>query len=194
MSEELVAQLKTDNRFGGLGSQELKRIADLAVRMRSLSLFEPLSDLERAYIAQAGKLQEGERGDILIHQGSTDKTLYFILKGQLRVWKKDEQGRTLLLNYVGEDDFCGELVFIEGEEERALWQAYQQANHALSASPSLSKFVDAFAPVVPQIDLFFDKVMVMAEDEALRNNRLGLMKALADLTDGIVDLTQIQGS
>ncbi len=82
----------------------------------------------------------------------------------------------------------------EADEERALWQSYQQAAQAISAASSLSKFVDAFAPLVPQIDLFFDNVMVMAEDEAVRDNRLSLMVALADLTAGIVDLTKIQGS
>ena len=30
------------------------------------------------------------------------------------------------------------------------------------------------------VDLFFDKVMVMAEDPALRRNRLALLKRLAD--------------
>ncbi len=82
----------------------------------------------------------------------------------------------------------------EADEERALWQSYQQASQEISSSSPLSKFVDAFAPMVPQIDLFFDKVMVMAEDEAVRDNRLCLMKAFADLATGIVDLTKIQGS
>jgi glycyl-tRNA synthetase len=82
----------------------------------------------------------------------------------------------------------------ETDEERTLWQQYQEASQVISPSSSLSKFVEAFAPMVAHIDLFFDKVMVMAEDETVRNNRLRLMKAFADLPNGIVDLTKIQGS
>jgi CRP-like cAMP-binding protein len=119
MSEELIAQLKTDSRFQGVSSEELERIADLTLRLRPISLFESLSVLDRAYIAQAGQLQENERGDVLIHQGDTEKVLYVILKGQLRVWTRDERGRTLLLNYHAENDFCGELVFISGQERAA---------------------------------------------------------------------------
>lgn len=119
MSEELIAQLKTDKRFQGLSPEELRRIADIAARLRPISLFESLSVLDRAYIAQAGKLLESERGDILIRQGDTEKVMYIILTGQLRVWTRDERGRTLLLNYHGENDFCGELVFISGHERAA---------------------------------------------------------------------------
>jgi CRP-like cAMP-binding protein len=119
MSEELIAQLKTDPRFQGVSDEELGRVARIAARLRSISLLESLSDLDRAYIAQAGKLQESERGDILIHQGDTERVLYIILKGQLRVWTRDERGHKRLLNYHGANDFCGELVFISGHERAA---------------------------------------------------------------------------
>jgi glycyl-tRNA synthetase len=82
----------------------------------------------------------------------------------------------------------------ETDAERAVWQHYQHARQTLTPASSLSAFVDVFAPLVPHIDRFFDQVMVMADDETLRNNRLRLMKAYADLTAGIVDLMQIQGS
>jgi len=77
-------------------------------------------------------------------------------------------------------------------EPDALWQAYQQQR--ISPSSTLGDFVKGFVSFVTLIDTLFDNVMVMAEDEALRENRLRLMKALADLQNEIVDLTKIQGS
>ena len=40
---------------------------------------------------------------------------------------------------------------------------------------------------------FFDEVLVMAEDESLRNSRLALVQHLAALADGIADLSQLEG-
>jgi glycyl-tRNA synthetase beta chain len=43
------------------------------------------------------------------------------------------------------------------------------------------------------VDAFFEQVMVMAEDEALRNNRLALLKRLSDLFLQAADLSRLQG-
>lgn len=43
------------------------------------------------------------------------------------------------------------------------------------------------------VDAFFDQVMVMAEDEAVRNNRLALLKRLSDLFLQAADLSRLQG-
>ena len=41
------------------------------------------------------------------------------------------------------------------------------------------------------VDDFFNDVMVMADDLAVRNNRLALLRAITGLTTGIVDLSKI---
>lgn len=43
----------------------------------------------------------------------------------------------------------------------------------------------------PAIDLFFDKVMVMVDDENLRSQRLGLLKTLVDEFSSIADFSEI---
>jgi glycyl-tRNA synthetase beta chain len=67
--------------------------------------------------------------------------------------------------------------------ERALAEAveaaYDDTGHALSHGD----YVDVLAHLArlrPQVDAFFDAVMVNAEDPALRANRLALLKRLAD--------------
>jgi glycyl-tRNA synthetase beta chain len=44
------------------------------------------------------------------------------------------------------------------------------------------------------IDSFFGEVMVMAEDMAVRNNRLALLKAITNLTATIADISKIVAS
>jgi glycyl-tRNA synthetase beta chain len=47
------------------------------------------------------------------------------------------------------------------------------------------------ADLQPAVDQFFDNVMVMAEDESLRNNRLNLLKALRDLFLQVADISHL---
>ncbi len=54
-------------------------------------------------------------------------------------------------------------------------------------------FLAAFQPLVEPITVFFDEVLVMAEDKALRDNRLALLQCIADLAKGTVDLSKLQG-
>ncbi|HAV76167.1 MAG TPA: glycine--tRNA ligase subunit beta, partial [Anaerolineae bacterium] len=57
--------------------------------------------------------------------------------------------------------------------------------------------VDAFLKVVlaliPSITSFFEKIMVMAEEKDLRENRLGLMQRIASLSNGVADLSKLEG-
>ena len=61
----------------------------------------------------------------------------------------------------------------------AVEAVYAETGHALAHGD----YVDALAHLArlrPQVDAFFDAVMVNVEDTALRRNRLALLKRLAD--------------
>jgi glycyl-tRNA synthetase beta chain len=49
----------------------------------------------------------------------------------------------------------------------------------------------ALAGVRAEVDTFFDKVMVMAEEPQLRNNRLALLKSLGDLMNQVADISKL---
>ena len=53
---------------------------------------------------------------------------------------------------------------------------------------SLERLVDKLRP---HIDTFFDKVMVMVEDEQLRSNRLALLQELLREFSTIADFSEI---
>ena len=58
---------------------------------------------------------------------------------------------------------------------------------------SVADFVEAFLPVVPAIDRFFDEVLVMTDERALRENRLALLQRVVKLADGVADLSKLEG-
>ena len=47
------------------------------------------------------------------------------------------------------------------------------------------------AGVRAEVDAFFDKVLVNAEDEAIRTNRLGLLTQLAALMNRVADISKL---
>ncbi|HSQ87892.1 glycine--tRNA ligase subunit beta [Romboutsia sp.] len=54
-----------------------------------------------------------------------------------------------------------------------------------------SESLDCFAALRPSIDATFDSVMIMDKDEAIKNNRLGLLKQIYDTMLSICDLSKI---
>ncbi|MCB9445177.1 MAG: glycine--tRNA ligase subunit beta [Ardenticatenaceae bacterium] len=75
--------------------------------------------------------------------------------------------------------------------ERTLLAAYQSA--AASVDSSVPAFVGALREMVPAINDFFDAVLVMDEDTAVRENRLALLQHIANLTQGMADLSHLEG-
>jgi len=82
--------------------------------------------------------------------------------------------------------------FVEPATKR-LYEAYQTCQAQVNPQSTVDELFIAFQPVVEPINTFFDEVLVMTEDKALRENRLALLQRIAGLTEGIVDLTRVEG-
>ena len=59
------------------------------------------------------------------------------------------------------------------------------------ANKEYNKALDAFASIKPLVDNLFDNVMIMDKDEAVKENRLGLLKQIYDTMLTICDLSKI---
>ena len=80
--------------------------------------------------------------------------------------------------------------FIEGEEKN-LHKAIQSTVNGQPSS--VDEFLNVVVKLIPSINVFFDKVLVMAEDEKIKQNRLGLVGQIAHLSNGIADLSKLEG-
>jgi glycyl-tRNA synthetase beta chain len=79
-------------------------------------------------------------------------------------------------------------------EEKALWQqlsAVAPAVESLRAGRRYTEALEQIATLRPAVDAFFDKVMVMAPDAALRRNRLALIAEIARRLSSIADFSEI---
>ena len=77
--------------------------------------------------------------------------------------------------------------------ETALFEAVQKADKEKLSDGDLDGFFGLFDPLIPLISDFFDNVLVMDEDLALRENRLGLLQIIASFSEDILDLTRLEG-
>ena len=82
----------------------------------------------------------------------------------------------------------------EVDAETALHQAAMEANKEVLAASVKYDYAAVLAEatkLVDPINKFFDDVMVMAEDEKIKNNRLALLSAVKDVTHAVGDLNAI---
>ncbi|PSC72381.1 Glycine-tRNA ligase chloroplastic mitochondrial [Micractinium conductrix] len=82
---------------------------------------------------------------------------------------------------------------LQQDEERALVAAFKAAAAQITPGMSVPAFLAAAEPLIAPLDSYFDKVFVMCEDEAVRRNRLALLRDLAALPAGILDLAELPG-
>ncbi|MCU0231676.1 MAG: glycine--tRNA ligase subunit beta [Acidobacteria bacterium] len=87
----------------------------------------------------------------------------------------------------------GESALREPEELR-LAAAIGAAERELAAAAAAGDYERALAHVArlrPDVDLFFDKIMVMDKDPVLRRARLSLLDRVARATHGVVDMAEL---
>jgi glycyl-tRNA synthetase beta subunit len=80
--------------------------------------------------------------------------------------------------------------------EGELYEAYHAARLKITPDSTVDELLTAFLPLVDVIDRYFAResgVLVMAEEVAVRENRLAQLQHIAGLADGIVDLSRLEG-
>lgn len=74
---------------------------------------------------------------------------------------------------------------------RAALDAITPSATALFAQGDFSGYLTSFASLKAPVDDFFDNVMVMADDKAVRANRLALLRDLRDAMNKVADLSRL---
>jgi glycyl-tRNA synthetase len=97
-----------------------------------------------------------------------------ITRSQEQEYSVDEK----LLKIDAEKDLFAELV----RAESISWQV-----------GDVDDVFNAFIPMIPAINKFFDDVLVMDEDKAIQHNRLGLLQRISALAAGTADLSHLEG-
>ena len=89
-----------------------------------------------------------------------------------------------------------DAALLNEAQEKELYEAYGRVAgeaHMLSAAHDYGRALEVISTLRPAVDRFFDKVLVMAEDREVRQNRLRLLKKLDELFSEIAHFAKIEG-
>ena len=75
--------------------------------------------------------------------------------------------------------------------EQELYSAFSEVREKLQTAPSYEDKLALIATLRPQVDLFFDKILVNDPDAAIRENRLALLQSLLTEFSTIADFSEI---
>lgn len=87
-----------------------------------------------------------------------------------------------------------EPALLAEDAEKALFEAFRAVDGRVAAAQAEHRYADAFADLAglrAPIDEFFDRVLVLAEDENVRANRLRLLGRIVDRIQGLADLARL---
>ncbi|HTC37919.1 MAG TPA: glycine--tRNA ligase subunit beta [Steroidobacteraceae bacterium] len=93
-------------------------------------------------------------------------------------------------------DWVVDPAALSEEAERGLHQALTQLRDPVLDSTRQRRYADSLQALVglrAPVNEFFDRVMVMDEDAAKRNNRLALLRDVQVLLGGVADLSRLPG-
>lgn len=91
------------------------------------------------------------------------------------------------------EEYVIDPSLLQEDAERELYAGVTSVMNVERRTGSVSDFFQVFMPLMPVINQFFDDVLVMAEDPAVKANRLGMLQKIAALAKGTVDFTQLEG-
>lgn len=80
---------------------------------------------------------------------------------------------------------------LEDGAEREMWEAFSAREEQMASASSIVDYFDSLATITPAISRFFDDVLVMAEDQAVRANRLALLTRIRNTGSALVDWEKI---
>jgi len=118
---------------------------------------------------------------------------------QLQEWVKREDWSSILDGYARcvritrseKKIFKVSEKLLAEEAEKGLYEAVNKLPS--TSEGDVASFLKNVESLIPSITLFFDKILVMAEDVKVKENRLGLLQMIAALSDGMADLSELEG-
>ncbi|MGI6113829.1 MAG: glycine--tRNA ligase subunit beta [Mahellales bacterium] len=181
-------------------SLRLYNCSDIKIKKDILDFFE--SRIKNIMVAK------GYRNDII--EAVMDLKLYdpaeiMLRMDQLKAWLTQDDHdhiEQLIMAYnrinnlaqkAGEDNKIEEGM-LKSPEEFGLWDAYVKYGNTIINQVESKNFIQALELLgnyITPINEFFDGVMVMVNDEKIRNNRLALIKNVAMLLNSVANLSRI---
>ena len=174
--------------------RDIWKDADFPIRLR----VRPIVMLE----AENGIPMEQLEGKTDFYRGPEDQGKFHgFVRFSPNLFRRQKDGELILDSFARcvritrdlEEKYEVDPTLFKEKDEKKLGEAVTKAGSVEQVPGDMVGFLKIFEPLVPQITNFFDNVLVMDEDPKIRENRLGLLQAISNLAEGVVDMTRLEG-
>jgi len=90
-----------------------------SIQLNMIELFASLTDQELDSITKLLSVKRFKKNEVILHEEDTNKFMYIILSGSVRVVQITEDGKEILLAIHQAGEFFGEMSFIDGKTSPA---------------------------------------------------------------------------
>lgn len=90
-----------------------------SIQLNMIELFASLTDQELDSINNLLAVKRFKKNEVILHEEDTNKFMYIILSGRVRVVQITEDGKEILLAIHQAGEFFGEMSFIDGKTSPA---------------------------------------------------------------------------
>ena len=101
------------------------------VVLRNVPLFAGLGEAELEKLSVLCGRKRVERGAFIVRAGDSTDSLYILLTGRAKVTNSDEEGREIILAWLGAGEFFGEMGLIDGSPRSANVVASKPASYCI---------------------------------------------------------------
>jgi CRP/FNR family cyclic AMP-dependent transcriptional regulator len=141
--------------------------------LRKVPFFAHLDDMTLGRLEGIAVKRVYPRNTILISKGDVSDQLYVVLSGRLKVTIPDASGREIIISWLGEGDYFGEIALIDGESRTAtiatteasevLTIARAEFHRILKSNPEL--MLDLLTVLATKVRVATEKLESLAFDD-----------------------------
>ncbi len=160
------------------------------VVLRNVPLFSGLDETELDRLSRVAGRRRAGRGEQVVRAGESADALLVLLTGRAKVTNFDEEGREIILAWLGPGEFFGEMGLIDGSPRSASVVAVENCELLTIGKSEFQRCMqDNF-----QVALKLMQILVRRLREADRNiESLALLDVYGRVARLLLDLSEEQG-
>jgi CRP-like cAMP-binding protein len=116
--------------------------ADIADQLLNSSLFKNIAKSDIEALIKVMQHEHYDQGHLIFSKSDQGDTMYYILKGSIRIFVKDEKGNELTITYYREHQVFGELSLLDGQVRSASADAAEEIEVLILSRDGFLKFLE----------------------------------------------------
>lgn len=123
--------------------------------LKNLDIFSNLRDEEHMMIDRLSDMREIKKGGVLYLQGSSDKNIYILKKGAVKITKLTPQGKELILDIVKGGSIFGEMTYTDPRERDESAEVIEDGLICIMKKENFDKLLE----IVPGLSIQLTKMI-----------------------------------